>query len=432
MWFFVPRSWPTVALGVALLLAGTLSSGAHPSPDSLDRVRVRLHHQSDLSQVKLTVENGPLAVHLPSGGAPVMRLQTGETVVAGIRQTDVYVRRQGNGLYATRLDLRPTGDSATWSLSSDQHEARTYSGALHLAPAPDIESALLLVNDVPIEDYVASVVAGEYSLDDRAGTKAMAVVARTYGLFASAKFGGAYDQADGTASQVYEGLDAVTERSRAAARATEDEVLAYNGKLIQSVYFSSSGGHTANNEDVWDADEALPYLRGREDPYDEASPHHTWTVTVDRPSLLQTLTREQGTLVEGFVIHEKAAHGRVKTVKILRSDDKNPIMKANSFRLLVNQNLEDVTLKSTWFDARRDGTDYVFDGRGFGHGVGLSQWGAHAMAERGKTYREILRFYYTGVEIDSIEDVEFDLDSAPVAKSPPSPATDTTDRRIGW
>jgi stage II sporulation protein D len=144
------------------------------------------------------------------------------------------------------------------------------------------------------------------------------------------------------------------------------------------------------------------------------------------------LTRDQGTLVEGFVIEDKASHGRVETVKILRSDEKTPKMKANAFRLLVNRNLEAVTLKSTWFTARRQGNQYVFEGRGFGHGVGLSQWGAHTMAQRGRSYREILRFYYTGVEIKPVENVQFDSITAPVATSPSPSATDTSTRRIGW
>jgi stage II sporulation protein D len=260
----------------------------------------------------------------------------------------------------------------------------------------------------------------------------MAVVARTYGLFASAKFGGAYDQADGTASQVYEGVGAVTERSRSAAQATAGEVLTYNGTLIQSVYFSSSGGHTADNEDVWKAEDALPYLRGVEDPHDDASPHHTWSATVDRSALLQTLTRERGTLVEGFTIGDRAPHGRVKTINVLQSSGGPHKMKANTFRLLVNRGVDDASLKSTWFDARRQGDQYVFNGRGFGHGVGLSQWGAHAMAEQGSDYDEILRFYYTGVEIQQVGTVEFDPVTAPVAKKPPASETDSTGQRIGW
>jgi stage II sporulation protein D len=423
---------PWTALGLGVLLVGILPVRAPAQPSSdLDQVRVRLHHRADIERATVTVEDGPLAVHLPSGGAPVMRLQTGETTTVGVRQQDVYLRRGGNGLYATKLRLRPAGEDAKWTLSFKERPDRTYTGGLYLAPAPRIDSAILLVNEVPIEDYVASVVAGEYGLDDREGTRAMAVVARTYGLFASAKFGGAYDQADGTASQVYEGVDAVTERSRSAAQATAGEVLTHNGTLIQSVYFSSSGGHTADNEDVWKAEEALPYLRGVEDPYDDASPHHTWSASVHRPSLLQTLTKERGTLVEGFTIKERAPHGRVTKINVLQSAGTH-VMKANTFRLLVNRGVDGAPLKSTWFDARRQGDRYVFNGRGFGHGVGLSQWGAHAMAEQGSDYREILRFYYTGVEIEPVGDVEFDPVTAPVAKKPPAQETDSSGQRIGW
>ena len=425
------RLWTTVGLGCLLAGLFALPAPAQPSGD-LDQVRVRLHHRADIERAEVTVEEGPLAVHVPSGGTPVMRLQSGETTTVGIRQQDVYLRRGDNGLYATKLRLQPAGEDATWTLSFEQRPDKTFTGGLYLAPAPKMDAALLLVNEVPIEDYVASVVASEYGLDDREGTKAMAVVARTYGLFASAKFGGAYDQADGTASQVYDGAEAVTERSRSAAQATAGEVLTYNGNLIQSVYFSSSGGHTANNEDVWKADNALPYLRGVEDPHDDASPHHSWSAAVDRSALLQTLTRERGTLVEGFTIGERAPHGRVKTINVLQSSGGPHTMRANTFRLLVNRGVDGAPLKSTWFDARRQGDQYVFNGRGFGHGVGLSQWGAHAMAERGSGYEEILRFYYTDVEIQQAGTVEFDPVTAPVANKPPPSETDSTGRRIGW
>jgi stage II sporulation protein D len=256
------------------------------------------------------------------------------------------------------------------------------------------------------------------------------VVARTYGLFASERFGGTYDQADGTVSQVYRGVDAVTDASRAATRTTEGEVLTHDRTLIQAVYFSSSGGHTANNEEVWAAKTPIPYLRGREDPYDDASPHHTWSATVDRSALLRVLTRRRGTSVEGFTIADRADHGRVTTLNVLQSDGSTHEMNANAFRLAVNRGVAGSPLKSTWFDARRSGDQYVFDGRGFGHGVGLSQWGAHAMAEQGESYRDILRYYYTDVAVRPLDEVQTDPQAAPVARRPDAPATD--ERRIGW
>lgn len=426
--------WSWLGLvNLLLLLGGPPWTAAFAVQQDTTDVRVRLNHRATVESVELTVDQGPLAVHLPEGGPPVMRLQSGESTTLGLRQNDVYIRRGNDGLYATKLRLQPAGTKATWALDFSNKD-RSYTGGLTVAPAPDGESGLLVVNNVPLEDYVASVVANEYGLDDREGAKAMAVVARTYGLFASAKFGGAYDQADGTVSQVYEGVDAVTEASRQATQATEGEVLTHNGNLIQAVYFSSSGGHTANNEDVWNADRPIPYLRGKEDPYDSASPHHTWSTTIDRSALLQVLTRERGTLVEGFTIKSRSPDGRVETINVLQSNGNNHEMKANTFRLLVNRGVSGASLKSTWFDARRQGSQYVFNGRGFGHGVGLSQWGAHAMAQQGKTYREILRYYYTDVEIERFDGGQMDPVEAPVAKEPSTrdPDAEVGDQRIGW
>jgi stage II sporulation protein D len=425
----LPRRW--IAFGLVLLLVGTLPRAGAADPGDSTQVRVRLGHSSTVESVELTVKEGPIAVHLPGGGPPVMRLQAGETTTLGLRQRDVSLRRGPNGLYATELRLRPAGRDAAWAVSfGDGEETRTYTGGLYLAPAP--ESGLLLVNRVPIEDYVASVVASEYGLDDREGTKAMAVVARTYGLFTSEKFGGTYDQADGTASQVYEGAGAVTEASRTATEATEGEVLTHDGTLIQAVYFSSSGGHTADNEDVWEAKKPIPYLRGRPDPYDSASPHHNWTAAVDRSALLQALTRHRGSLVEGFTIGDRTSYGRIKTINVLHAGADHT-MNANAFRLVVNRGVDGAPLKSTWFDARRSGDRYVFEGRGFGHGVGLSQWGAHEMAEQGKDYRQILTYYYTDVEVDRLGEVDEDPRDAPVARTPTTdPETGADEPRIGW
>jgi stage II sporulation protein D len=284
------------------------------------------------------------------------------------------------------------------------------------------------VNRVPLQDYVASVVAAEYGLDDQAGTRAMAVVARTYALFSTKHYDGDYDHVDGTASQVYRGTDVVTERARRAARETAGQILTYNGEPIQAVYFSSSGGHTANNEDVWTGSTSLPYLRGKKDPYDEASPKHRWTTRIDRGALLRALSLHQGESVNGFLLGDRTPHGRLATVELLRSNDETEI-EASTFRSIVNTRVDGVTLKSTWFDARREGSAYVFEGRGHGHGVGLNQWGAHAMAQAGKDYRDILSFYYSGVQIQHLDKTS----SLPaVAQEPSTAPPDSTTPRIGW
>ena len=423
-----PDHWGPLAASLLLLgLSSPLSAPAQPSADSTDWVQVRLHHERDVESVRLTPTRNSLSVLLPDSDTPILRLSPDETITLGRRQGDVYVRRGEANLYARSLRLAPPSGGG-WTITLPSKSPRTYTGRLNLRPA-DSTTGLELVNRVPLQDYVASVVAAEYGLDDRAGTRAMAVVARTYALFSTKHFDGEYDHVDGTASQVYQGEEVITEAARRAARETQGQIVTYDGEPIQAVYFSSSGGHTANNENVWTDSPSVPYLRGREDPYDQASPKHRWTTRINRRALLQALSLHHGTSVEGFLLDDRTPDGRLATIEILFSDEGRTEMEAGTFRSVVDERVDGVSLKSTWFEARRDGSEYVFDGRGHGHGVGLNQWGAHAMAEQGKSYREILSFYYTGVQIRQLDEAS----SPPaVAQDPPSPPVDSTAPRIGW
>ena len=401
---------------------------AQPDAEQSKWIQVRLHHRAAVKSAQLTPEHDTLVVVLPSGDTPILELAPDDTVTLGRRQTDIYAQHDDARLYARSLRLVPVHD-ATWTLVPSPGSTRTYSGTLRLRPA-DATSSIQLVNRVPLLDYVASVVAGEYGLDDRAGTRAMAVVARTYGLFSTNGTGdGEYDHVDGTASQVYRGRDVITDAAQRAAEHTNGQILTHNGTPIQAVYFSSSGGHTASNEHVWTGSDPLPYLRGKEDPYDRASPHHRWTTRVDRRPLLRALSLHEEASVEGFVPDDRSPEGRLRTINILLSDDTDTTMDASTFRSVVEEEVDGAALKSTWFDARREGSNYVFEGRGHGHGVGLNQWGAHAMAEQGHTYREILSFYYTDTQIKTLGE----LSSSPrLAEDPPTDVSDSTSTRIGW
>lgn len=406
------------------------SSGVWGQVSDSNRVQVRLNHETNIQSARLDLENGTLDVHLPGGGVPPFQVKSGETTRLSVRGNEVVLRRGDDGLYGQSLHLAPASE-ARWSLALNDAPPDTYTGGLHVAPAENGDG-LLLVNSVPLNDYVASVVASEYGFDDQEGAKAMAVVARTYALYSAKNYTGNYEHVDGTLSQVYAGVDAVTGTARFAARQTRGEILTYEGSPIQAVYFSSSGGHTASNEYVWKSDTPVPYLRGKEDPYDQNSPHHRWSATVDRAALVDALSDHQGATVEGFLIGDRSPEGRVSTLELLVSEGSSVEIDANTFRLVVNEALHEEPLRSTWFDARRVGPAYVFEGRGFGHGVGLSQWGAHAMAQQGMGYREILRFYYTGVRIERMDGVQLAPSLPPVAEEPVPDPPDSTSRRIGW
>lgn len=430
--YFPDVRWSVLIGSFVLGHALAVDAGAQSRPDSSNRIEVRLHHDATVETARLTPEHGTLAVQLPSGDAPILTLSPDDTLTLGRRQSDVYAEHGDARLYARSLRLVPSSETP-WILALSAGSLRTYTGSLRLRPA-ESEAGLQLVNRVPLQDYVASVVASEYGLDDRAGTRAMAVVARTYGLFSTKHFDGRYDHVDGTASQVYRGLDVVTEKARRAAQATSGEFLTHNGAPIQAVYFSSSGGQTANNEDVWTGRDPIPYLRGKKDPYDRSSPKHRWTTRINRRDLLRAVSLHQGASVNGFLLGDRSSDGRLKTIELLLSDGSETEIEASTFRSIVNARGSGARLKSTWFDARREGSEYVFEGRGHGHGVGLNQWGAHAMAEQGKSYREILSFYYTGVQIQQLDEPSSPPPASPppVAENPTVEEPDSTRPRIGW
>ncbi|WP_456429973.1 SpoIID/LytB domain-containing protein [Rhodocaloribacter sp.] len=365
-----------------------------------------LNTQEDLLRIRLFEQNRPEAVTVSGASGlllfigdeaePLFRLAPGEEVIVEARKDEMLFTVAGRRIRTRSLRLVPN-DGATFTLAvtagDEPGATRRYEGSLTVAPATG--GVLELVNHVPVEAYVASVVASEYGFDDLEGAKAMAVIIRTYALRVLGRFGDDYDHVDHTLSQVYRGADAVTDASRAAARRTRGEVLTYDGALVEAVYFASSGGHTADNETVWKT-EPKPYLRGVRDPYDH-SPHAKWSVTIPRKKLLDALSKAYGFSVEGIRIAERSRDGRVRTMTLL--GDRERTISGNEFRLAVIRTFGARTLKSTLFDARVRGDAYVFEGRGFGHGVGLSQWGAHEMAQKGRSYRDILTFYYTGVAI---------------------------------
>ncbi len=438
---------PFVALGLLLAAAPPL----HAQPAVPPTVRVRLMEQAEPRVVAVEATDGPLALYAGASEEPLVRLEAGEAAGLAVRGREVHVQLAEGGLFATSLRIEPLGSGGaandgaandgagggTWRLhvreGAAEAEAAQYAGALFVEPAGAAGETLQLINHAPLEDYVASVVASEYGLGDLEGAKAMAVVARTYALYSAGKFGAAYDHVDHTASQMYGGLSTVTPVAHRATEATRGEVLTYGGAPIEAVYFSASGGHTASNEHVWQASAALPYLRGKPDPYAGASPHADWRVAVDRSRLLRRLTRRHGFEVSGFVLGERSAGGRVRTIELLGAGGRRTEVSGNDFRLFVNQQLSGSGLRSTLFDAERTGGRYVFEGSGYGHGVGLSQYGAHAMAERGHGYREILQFYYAGTTLQHVDGTR---PPAPVVAETeddaPERRTTSTERRIGW
>jgi stage II sporulation protein D len=361
-----------------------------------DVVRIRLLERESPEAIRLTAATHSIELFAGDYSAPIAKLDVGEHATIEYADGQLVLVANDMRMFAERLFARPDPHgSLVLSLERPARNlTRSYAGELRIEPDG---RSLQLVNTVDLEEYVAAVVSREYGFDDLEGSKAMAVVARTYAL-RGRTLGAAYDHVDHVRSQVYEGADRVLPIAREAATATRGQVLTYGGELIEAVYFASSGGHTANNEDVWGT-RPLPYLRAKADPFDSLSPHGSWTSTLSRQQVLNALSRATGHSVSGFISGERGPDGRIRTMELLRTSGPRAEITANRFRLILIDAFGAQALRSTNFEARRDGESYVFSGAGYGHGVGMNQWGARYLATNGHSYRDILAYYYTGVTL---------------------------------
>ena len=273
------------------------------------------------------------------------------------------------------------------------------------------------VHNLLLEDYVVGVVGAEMPASfEMEALKAQAVCARTYACKRIEMYALTPNPAHPTADvcsnpnhcqawksevelqrtwgllQNTRNLRKVTE----AVKSTHGQVLTWNGALIDPVYHSTCGGRTENSEDVWAL--KIPYLRSvscncREQApryearaslsWDEVEKHLQIPIALPVTAELDTSRKSQNLIQPG----QKSPTGRLKTIEVTGHS-----LAASEFRQRLG-------LNSTWLTWETNSQGITFQTRGFGHGVGLCQYGANQMASEGKKYHEILKYYYQGVEI---------------------------------
>jgi len=255
--------------------------------------------------------------------------------------------------------------------------------------------------EVPLEKYVAATLAGESSLlrSDEA-TKAMAVAARTYALRLRGRHAAeGFDLCSSTHCQRVD-LSAATPRLEALATATAGELLWYKGKLAFTPYSRDCGGRTETAEAVWGGTNA-PYLNVHEDPYCLRAGNPNWKWTVD-PARIAAALKHSGltapAVLERIDIARRSPSGRALTL-LLEGGGEAVRITASTFRFAMGREIAWNTVQSDHYDIGGAGGRVAFDGRGSGHGVGLCQRGADQMGVEGKTYRDILAFYFPGTEL---------------------------------
>ena len=170
------------------------------------------------------------------------------------------------------------------------------------------------------------------------------------------------------------------------------EILTYEGKPIEALYHSTSGGRTENPEEVFG--KSYPYLKSVESNC-ELSPYWVWERKIPKEEIEKALNMKG---IKGVTINSYTSTGRAKELLIEKESDQ-AVLKATEFRKLLGWS----RLPSTNFNIKVNGNSITFEGKGYGHGVGLCQWSALQMAREGKSYKEILSFFYPGTEISLYE-----------------------------
>jgi stage II sporulation protein D len=259
---------------------------------------------------------------------------------------------------------------------------------------------------VDLDEYVEGVLAGEAStLRSPQALNAMAVIVRTWALrYRGRHHAQGFDFCTLTHCQVFRRAqdssggyrDAVIR----AVRETWDEVLEYQGQLIDPYFSADCGGATESAADVW-PDKALPYLQALPDPYCAGSSHSSWERAISLRALEMVLQHDMAVPLNGPLrglgVASRDSSGRARTLAV--EADTRLLIDANQFRYAVDRRLGWGKIKSNLYTVERRGDDLVFIGRGLGHGVGLCQAGAEAMGRLGISYKRILAQYFPGAAV---------------------------------
>jgi len=256
------------------------------------------------------------------------------------------------------------------------------------------KNSLYLINELSFEEYVKNVVSAEVGTNwDMEALKVQAVISRTYAMYQKKQNNANmnYDITSSVLNQVYKGSSFDTRISYAVMN-TEGEVLTYNGNLIEAFYHSTSGGKTEDPAEVFG--KSYPYLKPVESNC-ELSPYWIWERRIPVEEIEKALNIKG---IRNIQIKSYTKTQRVKTVDVLNGEGVLNV-ESKDLRKMLGWN----RLPSTNFTISRDNDNYVFDGKGYGHGVGLCQWSALEMSREGMTYKQILDYFYPGTKLEKYE-----------------------------
>jgi stage II sporulation protein D len=368
-------------IAVALVALGGLvaasSSGAGP-----DTIRVALAEQARVVELK----GDDLDV---TGFAGCERCVKIVARVESIRAVPAGSLIEIDGRQATSFRVR--------SDRPIRMNGREYGDTLELVRNGE---GIAVVNELSLDDYVVGVLRGEVGERWPAeALRAQAVVARTYAAYQrmlnAAK---PYHIVASVAHQMFVGRPPRTSAAWAAVSETSGQVLRWEGEVFPAFYHAESGGYTEDPRTVFAA-RNMPALKAVRCDFSAGSPHYYWNLDIKLADLTEIMRKNDvavGT-VTAIDVTERTSSLRATSVTV-RGTRGSARLRGNDFRRMIGYE----TLRSTLFAVALDGDIAHFTGRGYGHGVGMCQWGAKGMAEQGYTARQIVEYFYPGAVLGSL------------------------------
>jgi stage II sporulation protein D len=298
-------------------------------------------------------------------------------------------------LYAHKAYIEPIGEGQI------KVNGKSFRGSVEIVEAS--QGTLTVINQLSLEEYVMGVLAGEIPRNwPLEALKAQAIAARTFAVLyrmEAREKGQPYDLENTALFQMYQGSELVNENIRKAVLETKDEILTFNGKPIAAFFHSNCGGHTSAAIGVWSQDQ--PYLKPVACPFGNNGEHFRWKAEISIGDMVRKL-RNAGMKIGDVVrikITSRDESNRIQELSLMDGDGSWKRIKGSTFRMALGPDL----VRSTRFDAEIAGGKVDFNGKGWGHGVGLCQEGAYGMALKGYGAFDILRYYYRGVILEKLK-----------------------------
>ena len=372
-------------------------SAEGPAKKELRRSAYELPNASEpFRYIRVYLTGGVPEVHLKTLSPFQVKDKLNRVIFSGDKMSSTTLKPGVQGIYVGSRLLKSIPLNLESQGGGFQIGGRTYRHILQVWE--ESGGKLLVVNEIPIEDYLRGVLPSEMSAEwPLEALKAQAIASRTFALFRMMENqNDRYDLTKDVLSQVYKGKALEHSASSRAVRETQGEILTYQGKVFPSFFHSTCGGRTANMADLWDMQEH-PSMKGVSCEFCKLSRHYRWSSEIAVREVEANLKKAGYTIsgIQKLQLDHLDPGGRAATIWVYDSKGKKKF-RASDFRFLAGPD----KIKSTLIEKiERRGDTFYFRGRGWGHGAGLCQYGARHLAELGYTAVQILRFYYPDAEI---------------------------------